>query len=91
MQENVVQETAVQETAARAENGEEMVKIRLFKDNGRYKDPVFVGVNGRNWMVQRGVDVEVPACVAEVLDHSATQDGLAADFVMKMEAAAQQN
>jgi hypothetical protein len=33
------------------------------------KDDVFVGVNGRTWLIQRGVDVEVPACVVEVLRH----------------------
>lgn len=33
------------------------------------KDDVFVGVNGRTWLIKRGVDVEVPACVVEVLRH----------------------
>lgn len=33
------------------------------------KDDVFVGVNGKTWLIKRGVDVEVPACVAEVLKH----------------------
>ena len=26
-----------------------------------------MGVNGRKWLIKRGVDVEVPECVAEVL------------------------
>ena len=30
-------------------------------------DNVPVGVNGRKWLIKRGVDVEVPECVAEVL------------------------
>ena len=50
------------------------MRIHLFKDNGRYKDDVFVGVNGVNYMIQRGVDVEVPPEVAEVLEHSQQQD-----------------
>lgn len=33
------------------------------------KDDVFVGVNGKNYLIKRGVDVEVPASVAEVLRH----------------------
>lgn len=33
------------------------------------KDDVPVGVNGRTWLIKRGEDVEVPACVAEVLQH----------------------
>ena len=31
---------------------------------------VFVGVNGRTWLIKRGVNVDVPKCVAEVLRHS---------------------
>jgi hypothetical protein len=54
--------------------GEKMVKIRLFKDNRSYNDDVVVGVNGRMFQIQRGVEVEVPECVAEVLRNSEKQD-----------------
>ena len=54
--------------------GEEPVGIRLFKDNGKYKEPVFVGVNGETWAIERGVRVTVPRKVAEVLDNSDKQD-----------------
>jgi hypothetical protein len=47
---------------------EKMVKIRLPLTRTE-KDDVFVGVNGRTWLIKRGVDVEVPECVAEVLQH----------------------
>ena len=40
---------------------EKMVKLKLFKDNGQYKDDVFVAVNGRTFQIVRGVEVEVPA------------------------------
>ena len=53
---------------------EKTVKIRLFKDNERYKDDVFVAVNGRSYQIKRGEEVEVPACVAEVLERSQHQD-----------------
>ena len=53
---------------------EKMVKIRLFKDGGKYKHPVPVGVNGKQYLVQRGVEVEVPESVAEVLRNSMNQD-----------------
>lgn len=53
---------------------EKMVKIHLFKDNKNYNGDVFVAVNGRTFQVQRGVDVEVPECVAEVLRNSETQN-----------------
>ena len=51
-----------------AEAKKKTVRIHLFKDNGRYKDDVFVGVNGVNYKIQRGVDVDVPPEVAEVLE-----------------------
>ena len=50
------------------------VRIRLFRDNGRYKEDLFVSVNGVNYKIRRGVDVEVPPEVAEVLEHSQLQD-----------------
>ena len=66
------QNTTQEAEAVQAEPTEEKdtVVIRLFKDNQRYKAPVFVGVNGVTYLVQRGVDVEVPKAVAEVLEHS---------------------
>lgn len=53
---------------------EKTVKIKLFKDNERYKDDVFVAVNGRGFQIKRGEEVEVPEYVAEVLEQSARQD-----------------
>ena len=47
---------------------EKTVKIKL--PRGRKEDvDVFVSVNERTWLIKRGVEVEVPACVAEVLEH----------------------
>ena len=69
-----------------AEAKKKTVRIHLFKDNVRYKDDVFVGVNGVNYMIQRGVDVEVPPEVAEVLEHSQMQDMAAAQKVAQLEA-----
>ena len=48
---------------------EKMVKIRIPKFKANQED-VFVSVNERTWIVQRGVEVEVPECVAEVIRHS---------------------
>ena len=49
------------------------VKIKLFKDNDRYKDDLFVGLNGRRYNIKRGVEVEVPGCVAEIIRVSEKQ------------------
>lgn len=62
---------------------EEKVPIHLFKDNGKYKDDVFVAVNGRRFQIKRGETVMVPRCVAEVLDQSMAQDQETANFIAK--------
>ncbi len=51
-----------------------MVKIKLFKDNDKYKSDMFVCVNGERYLIQRGVEVEVPEYIAEVIEHSETED-----------------
>ena len=66
---------------------EKMVKLKLFKDNGQYKDDVFVAVNGRTFQIVRGVEVEVPACVAEGLEHSEAQDRRTAELMERLESA----
>ncbi len=47
--------------------------IRLYKDNDRYKRDVQVIVNGKAYLIQRGVEVTVPYAVAEVLEHAQEQ------------------
>ena len=47
---------------------EEMVTIKLPKIRGG-ADSEWVSVNDRKWQIQRGVAIEVPACVAEVLEN----------------------
>lgn len=51
---------------AEKKNTEKTVKIKLPRERGDQED-VFVGVNERSWLIKRGVEVEVPECVAEVL------------------------
>lgn len=69
--------TTTEEAAAPEEQKEPTEKIFLFKDDSAYKDDLFVSVNGRNFQIQRGVEVEVPACVAEVIRNSDRQKQLA--------------
>ena len=47
-----------------------------------------MGVNGVNYKIQRGVDVDVPPEVAEVLEHSQMQDTMAAQKMAQLEAEA---
>lgn len=63
-----------EEKAARLAYANELVEVKLFKDGGKYKDDVFVGVNGENVVIQRGERVKIPRKFAEVLDNSDRQD-----------------
>lgn len=53
---------------------EELVTVKLFRDNNKYKDDVFVSVNGENCVIKRGVEVKIKRKFAEVLDKSDLQD-----------------
>lgn len=52
----------------------EFVEVKLFKDNNKYKDDVYVAVNGENRVIKRGERVQVERKFAEVLDNSDLQD-----------------
>lgn len=60
---------------------EELVTVQLFKDGGKYKDDVIVGLNGTIWQIQRGKEVEVPRKIAEILKESEIQKGIAIDYM----------
>lgn len=53
---------------AKKTNNPKMVTIKLPRIKGA-PDSVWVSVNMDNWQIKRGVEVEVPYCVAEVLKH----------------------
>ena len=55
-------------TTTPVEEEEKLVKIRIPITRDQ-QDDVFVGVNGRTWLIKRGVEVEVPECVVEVLQY----------------------
>lgn len=59
----------------------EEVSIRLFKDDSRYKDDLFVAVNGDNCVIKRGVWVKVKRKFALVIDQSLIQDQTTGDFM----------
>ena len=62
-----------------AEAKEKTVKIRIPKTKEESGD-VFVSVNQRTFQIQRGVEVEVPECVAEVLRHKEEAEEAAWSF-----------
>lgn len=56
----------------------EPVKIRLFRDGDRYRDRVYVAVNGHNCLIERGKWITIKRKFALVLDQSEIQDMCAA-------------
>ena len=52
----------------------EYVEVRLFKDNEKYKDDVYVAINGKNCVIQRGVWTRIRRKFALLLDQSEIQD-----------------
>lgn len=53
------------------------IKIPLTKTE---RDDVFVGVNGKTYLIKRGVEVEVPRVVAEVIEHGERMRATAMEF-----------
>ncbi len=49
---------------------EKRVKIKLRRAREGEEKEVFVGLNGKFYRIQRGMEVEVPEGVKEILDHS---------------------
>ena len=49
---------------------EKMCRIYLPRGRKNEENFVIVSVNGRSYKIMKGVEVEVPACVAEVLENS---------------------
>lgn len=60
---------------------EELVSVKLFKDNARYSDDVYVAVNGKNCIIKRGEWVKIKRKFALVLDQSEIQDMKTAEMM----------
>lgn len=69
------------ETKTQVEKANELVKIKLFKDKGKYFSDVTVIHNGKTYLIKRGVEVEVPRKVAQIIADSDAQKGYAADII----------
>ena len=63
---------------------QELIEIQLFKDSRRYKEDLKVFVNGRNWVIQRGVPVKVPRYVAMVIQQSQRQDQASDNMILHL-------
>ena len=63
----------------------EYVEIRLFKDNEKYKDDVYVAINGKNCVIKRGVWTRIRRKFAMLLDQSEIQDLRTAELMEREE------
>ena len=62
---------------------DELVPVELFKDNNKYKDDVFVAVNGENCVIKRGERVMVKRKFAQVLEDSKISDFKTSELIDK--------
>lgn len=79
--EEAVKSNTVNAAAPVSDPGDELVPVRLFKDNDKYKDDVFVAVNGERVQIKRGETVMVKRKFADVLDQSMAQDMATANLI----------
>ena len=63
------------------ENEDSLVTIKLFKDTGKYSEPLTVILNGKIWRFERGVEHRVPKDIAEIIDHSEYQNNMTARMI----------
>ena len=63
----------------------EYVEVRLFKDNEKYKDDVYVAINGKNCLIRRGVWTRIRRKFAMLLDQSEIQDLRTAELMEQEE------
>ena len=54
--------------------------VHLPRATGKQENFLFVGLNGKNWQIQRGVDVEVPLPVAEIIEEAPRAEDRAAAY-----------
>lgn len=60
------------------------VTLKLFYDGRKYADDVTVIINGKSYLIQRGVEVEVPRAVKLLLEDAARQEQQARQYIDDM-------
>lgn len=68
------------------QQADELVTVELFKDNGKYKDPLLVCVNGESCMIQRGIPVQVKRKFIWAIEQSQFQDKRTAQMIEREDA-----
>lgn len=63
----------------------EKVRFKLFRDAGKYAEPLTVVLNGKIWRFERGVELEAPKDVYEIIMHSEAQNDATALMIAQKE------
>ena len=66
------------------ENTEKKVTLKLFFDGNKYADDVTVIVNGKTYIIKRGIEVSVPESVKFALEDGARQERCAQKYIDTM-------
>lgn len=77
-------EAKISPAADAARAGEEYVSVRLFKDNGKYKDDLLVCVNGESCLIRRGVTVQIKRKFLWAIQNQMKQDASTANLIQSM-------
>lgn len=64
---------------------EEYITVELFYDGDKYKDDVFVSVNGQNCLIQRGKPVKIKRKFANIIRSSDLQDRHVREIIQGLE------
>lgn len=79
---DLLAETAPEaEAAPMAEKKKVIINLPLTRDN---KEPLWVGVNGRKYLIRRGEDVAVPVGVAKVIQRMLKAERVAMEYEASM-------
>lgn len=78
-------ETKEPETDPNTDYWNELVPYEAFYDGDRYKDDISVMVNGKRWLIKRGVRVMLPRKVEHVLRNAERQRKYSADFNKRLQ------
>ena len=81
---------AEEKNSAQAERKEktapdDMVPIKLYKDGEKYKNPLFVGINGKTWFIPRGIPFLVPRMVSDFIESNISEEAAVMEKLDKME------
>ncbi len=63
---------------------EDMVTVMVPRGRKKEENFLIVGVNGRTWKIMKGAEVQVPRCVAEVLENADMMADAARSYVDRM-------